>query len=155
MFSKVSERTFVDCVNFGVLLSDTPFCHCIPHVVRDSFLQEICNGILACLQAISFLRFLNLDCTECPRTTTGKNVRYMHRTPCVPMRMSKIELFDINSPLLPVGWRKWLTAPSAEGQLAMSRCIARQSFANPSARQARFPPRIFKLVGTASGGTPR
>ena len=30
---------------------------------------------------------------------------------CVHIRMSSIELFDINSPLLSVGWRKWFAAP--------------------------------------------
>ena len=46
------------------------------------------------------------------------------------LRMSSIKLFDINLPLLSVGWRKWFAAQSASGLLAMLRCIVRQSFAN-------------------------
>ena len=59
--------------------------------------------------------------------------------------MSSIKLFDINLPLLSVGWRKWFAAQSASGQLAMLRCIVRQSFANRTRKLLKLEVAVEQL----------
>ena len=60
--------------------------------------------------------------------------------------MSSIKLFDINFPLLSVGWRKWFDAQlSASGQLAMLRGIVRQSFANRTRQALKLKAAVEQL----------
>ena len=68
----------------------------------------------------------------------------MHRTcldqaalNAVHMHVLRIELFDINSPLLPAGWGKKVHCAICLGQLEMSHCIPVENYSSWTALQRK------------------